>query len=524
MTVSRRAFLGGLLATAACAGGGDRGSSDTTAAPATTTATAAGGTGPSAVDQPPDLDVELPSDPFTLGVASGDPAATSVVLWTRLAPEPLADGGGMPAPVTSILVEVATDDTFATLVSATRVPVDRERGHSVHAVVDGLEPATGYSYRFRIGTFTSPVGRTRTAPADDDPAPVRLALASCQRFGDGHYVAHRDMAATDLDAVVWVGDYIYERDDELVRRLPDGAPDEASDLDGYRARYATARLDPDLAANHAAHPWVMTWDDHEVRNNYSGGAVGTGDVDVDRVAAAYQAWWEHAPVRFGPPDGPALEVHRSVRLGANVELLVLDTRQHRSAPVCGGGVIDADCDDLADVGRTVLGAEQEAWLVDAAAASVARWTAVAQSVVVTPVEVLGQVNADAWDGYPAARERLLQALAPVRNPVVLTGDVHVQLVGDVPGTAGEVVATELVTASVTSIPAPAYEEAIGLLPTFAPTLRHAVNRRGWVRCEVDADTWTATFREVDDVADPDSAVADGARFRIVDGVPGAAAG
>ena len=519
MKLTRRQFLGGLLATAACAGGDDPGATDqppTTAAPTPPSTGAPTGT---TADLPPDLAaVQLAADPFTLGVASGDPDSTSVVLWTRLAPDPLARGGGMGEPVTAIAVEVATDDTFTELVVGGRFPVDAERGHSVHALVEGLAPATSYSYRFRIGAFTSPVGRTRTTPDAEELVPVALALASCQRYGDGHYVAHRDMATADLDVVVWVGDYIYERDDELVRSLPDGAPEEATDLDGYRARYATARLDPDLAANHAAHPWVVTWDDHEVRNNHTG---APGSVPEERRAAAYQAWWEHQPVRLAPPEGPSLAVHRSVRLGATVELLVLDTRQHRSAPACDGGAIDVDCEALADADRTMLGPAQEAWLAEAAAASTARWAAVAQSVVVSPVEVLGTINADAWDGYPAARQRLLDALAPVRNAVVLTGDVHVQVVADVLAADGATVASELVTASVTSIPAPTYRDLTGLLPTVVPAVQHAADVRGWVRCDIDGDRWATTFREVSDVADPAGTVTDGARFVIADGTPGA---
>lgn len=522
MSLSRRRFLGGLLAGAAgtvvgCDDGGDG-----TADPTTTTAgpeaapstTVAGST-----DLPPDLAaVVLPSDPFTLGVASGDPEPTSVVLWTRLAPQPLVPGGGMPEGVDAIAVEVATDDTFTGLVATGRFPVDTERGHSVHAVVEGLEPATTYAYRFRIGTYASPVGRTRTAPAADADVPVAIAVASCQRYGDGWYVAHRDMAAADLDAVVWLGDYIYEGDDELVRPLPPGGPTESEDLDGYRFRYATARLDPDLTANHHAHPWVVTWDDHEVRNNHTGEA---GSVPVARRAAAYQAWWEHMPVRVPPPEITTFRLHRSVRLGANLELLVLDTRQHRSAPGCGGNLVEATCADLDDGTRTVLGPQQEEWLVGEAAASDARWTAVAQSVVVARAVVLDQLNADAWDGYPAARRRLLEALAPVRNAVFLTGDIHVQLVADVDDDGGAVVASELVTASTTSIVAPLYRDLVGFLPLAVPTIRHAAVAHGWIRCDVDADGWRATYREVADVADPASAVTDGPAFVIADGTPGA---
>ena len=513
MTLSRRTFLGGVLAVAACAGddGGDGGDADS-AAP-TTGAERTEPSNPSTTTAP-----DLPGGPFTLGVASGDPDSTSVVLWTRLALDPLAPAGGNSRPVRSVEVDVATDDTFDTLVVTRSYPVDVDRASSVHAVVDGLDPGTEYAYRFRIGDHTSPVGRTRTTPAPGDDATVRLALASCQRYGDGRYVAHRDMAEADLDLVVWVGDYIYEVHGGGRRPAPSGAPDEATDLDGYRHRYAAARLDPDLAANHAAHPWAVTWDDHEVQSDYQG---GSGSVDPDRQAAAYQAWWEHMPVRLPPPAGPALAIHRSIRLGDTTEVFLLDTRQHRSAESCGGGVVDDDCDELVAPGRTMLGADQEAWLDGALAASPARWSTVAQSVVVSRVDVLGSVNADAWDGYGAARSRLLGALAGTRNAVVLTGDVHVQVVADITDDDGTVVATELVTASVTSQPAAAYREGVGLLPTLVEDVQHAADVRGWLRCELDADAFRATYREVADVSDPSSPVLDGPTFVVRDGVPGA---
>ena len=462
--------------------------------------------------------MSLRSDPFTLGVASGDPDSTSVVLWARLAPEPFAPDGGMTEPVTSITVEVAPDASFTTDVRSERFPVDSERGHSVHAVVEGLEPATTYAYRFRLGPFTSRIGRTRTAPAPGTSPTVRLAVAACQRYGEGFYVAHRDMAAADLDLVVWVGDYIYPIHQGDVRPAPDGAPAEVVDLEGYRHRYAAARLDPDLAANHAAHPWVLTWDDHEVRNNYAGAA---GDVPPGRLAAAYQAWWEHGPVRVAPPDGPSVVIHRAVRLGDTVDVLLLDDRQYRGAEAGGGGVIDDDDPELGDPDRSMLGADQEQWLNEALADSSARWTALAQAVVMARIDVLGHENADAWDGYPVARDRLLRSLAAVPNPVVLTGDVHIQVVADVTDGDGSVVAVELITPSVSSLPNPTYRDGVPLLRVRADTVQHAADVRGWLRCEVDATTWTATYREVADATDAASAVADGPSFRITAGTPGA---
>ena len=512
--ISRRVFLGGLLATAACAGGSDDAGDE-----GDTPDTSATGGGPEVTELPPDLAaVALPSNPFTLGVASGDPDDSSVVLWTRLALDPLAAGFDLPAEVTSVAVEVAADEAFGTIEQSGRFPLDDTGAGTVHAIVTGLDPATTYWYRFRIGAHTSAVGRTRTVPSDDDERAVALAVASCQRYGDGEWAAHRDIAAADVDLVVFLGDYIYEAEsDAAVRPLPGAAASVATTLADYRGRYAIARLDPHLAAAHAAHPWVVTWDDHEVRNDYA----GRESVPLERRQAAYLAWWEHQPTRLAPPIDGAMDIHRRFRLGSMVDLLVLDTRQHRSAPACGGGVVELGCDGLDASDRTVLGSAQEAWVAEQLTDEPARWTAVAQSVVMAPVDVFGRVNADAWDGYPAARDRLVDVLGPAHNRVVLSGDVHIQLVGDIPGRGGELAATELVTPSISSRPAEPFASAAALLPSVAANVQHAADRRGWLRCDVDADRWRATYREVVDPTDPASALVDGPSFEIVDGDPGA---
>lgn len=504
MTLSRRAFLGGLLATAACSSSTDDGdgAARTTTAPATErTATTTTAPAPA---------VTLASDPFTLGVASGDPDTASVALWTRLLPDAAPVGGDVP-------VRWDVLDGDGVVVTGEAV-AEARWGHAVHAVADGLEPGRTYTYRFRIGEFTSPVGSTRTAPAEGDDGAVRLAVASCQRYDDGFFAAHRDIAAADVDLVVFVGDYIYESAQRAdpARPLP-GGPGAASDLAGYRARYEAARLDPDLAAAHAAHPWAVVWDDHEVVNDHSGATV-----DQARAAAAYQAWWEHMPVRTPPPDDDGVAIHRALRWGSTLELLLLDTRQHRSAAPCGGGIVDTSCADLGDPGRTMLGAEQEAWLLDRLGGADAAWTSVAQSVLLSSVELAGSVNGDAWDGFPAARGRVADALSGVDGAVVLTGDLHVQLVADVTGSDGMVVAAELVAPAVTSRIDESLAPAVGLLPVLAEHVRHADGeRRGWLRCDVDAERWLATYREVTDVADAASAVVDGPRFEVVRGTPGA---
>jgi alkaline phosphatase D len=487
--ISRRAFLGGLLAAAACSGSDDSSPTTTTAGGATTTA--------------PPPDVSLATDPFQLGVASGDPDDSSVVLWTRLL------GVEDDVPVRWDVLDEEGD----VVASGEAVAESRWAG-SVHVVADGLDAGTTYRYRFRVGAFTSSVGTTRTAPAEGES--LSLAVASCQRYDDGHFVAHRDIAAADVDLVVFLGDYIYEsagRPDP-VRPLP-SFPEAVVDLAGYRARYEAARRDPDLAAAHAAHPWAVTWDDHEVANDST-----SADVDAARRAAAYQAWWEHQPVRLPPPEpGAAFDVHRALRWGGLADLLLLDTRQHRAAEVCGGGVVDvSDCPAVAEEARTMLGAAQEAWLLEELGGSTATWTVLGQSVVLAPIQILDLANTDAWDGFPAARARILDALPS--DTVVLTGDIHVQLVADV-AVDGRVVATELVTPSITSRVSEQLLPLVDTLPVLASNVQHAVARRGWLRCDVTADEWVATYREVLDVADPASEVVDGPAFRVARGTPGA---
>jgi alkaline phosphatase D len=390
--------------------------------------------------------------------------------------------------------------------------------HTVKLLVEGLEPDRSYWYRFTAGADTSPIGRARTLPQESaEPASLRLAFASCQSFANGWYTAWRDVAAQDLDAVVFLGDYIYEsaQRPDPVRPLPAG-PDAVLDLAGYRSRYEAARRDPHLAAAHAAHPWAVTWDDHEVVNDHAGTTVGAA-----RRAAAYQAWWEHMPVRVPAPDGPGLAVHRALRWGSTLELLLLDTRQHRAAPPCGGGVVATSCADLADASRSVLGNEQEAWLLDRLGGAASAWTVLGSSVLLAPLEVVGQRNGDAWDGYPPARDRITAALEGL-DAVVLTGDLHVQLVVDVQGPAGGVVASELVAPSISSRASSVFADFAELLVVVAPQVKHAdIDRRGWLRCDVTPERWTATYREVLDVVDPASEVVDGPVFEVLPGRPGA---
>jgi len=485
----------------------------------------------------------LPAAPFTLGVASGDPLPRGVVLWTRLAEDPF-NGGGTGTRGVPVEWEVAADDRFRKVVQRGTVLAGADLGYSVHVDVRGLRPSTTYWYRFRARHVISPVGRTRTAPAaGSSPRSLNFAFASCQQWQTGYYTAYRHMAEQDLDFVVHLGDYIYEGIHETTVRsqaAPAMAWPEPTDLAAYRNRYALYKLDPDLQAAHAAFPFVVTWDDHEVENNYASD-ISQIDTEPDQVravflqrrAAAYRAWYEHMPVRAALlPSGPDLLVYRRLRFGDLAELNVLDTRQYRSDQACGDGRV-RDCAELDDPTRTITGSDQEQWLLDGLDASRSRWKVLAQQVFVAKrdfaVGPAVEVSADGWDGYPFSRHRLLDHIARQRvdDVVVLTGDVHNSWVNDLkadfanPGSA--TVATELVGTSITSggngTDTPTAAAAAALQEN--PHIKFFSNRRGFVQCELTQRHWRTDFQEVGYVTVPGAPLTTRASFLVESGRPGA---
>ncbi|MEU1521916.1 alkaline phosphatase D family protein [Nocardia rhamnosiphila] len=464
-------------------------------------------------------------DPFTLGVASGDPTPDGMVLWTRLAPDPGApDGsGGMGhAPVT-VDYEVAHDDRFRQVVHRGAVVADRALGHSVHPEVRGLEPARWYYYRFRAGPAISATGRTRTAPAAGRPVPrLRFAFASCQAWNDGHYTAYDHMAAEDLDLVVHLGDYLYEYPiarDRPGTPIEPGLRHEPRDLAGYRMHYAWYKADPALRRAHAAFPWLITMDDHELADDWAGEAARVS-VDRDRLApifrarraAAFQAMYEHQPLRLAQlPSGPRIRMHRRYRFGDLAEFTMLDTRQFRR-------------------GDSILGARQRDWLIDSFANSAARWQVLGNQVVLGrtdhdagPAAVL---SADAWDGYPAERAAVLAAAArSVRNLVVITGDRHENYAADLRADPADprtpVVAAEFTGTSITS-----GGDGIDIggrgteLLAANPDLKFCNGQRGYARVEVDAQEWRTDFRVLPYVSRPGAPISTRASYVVEDAVPG----
>jgi alkaline phosphatase D len=484
-------------------------------------------------------------DPFSLGVASGDPLPDGVVLWTRLAPDPLAgDGqGGMPSKKVPVRWEVATDAGFREVVRRGVEFATPEMAHSVHAEVEGLEPAREYFYRFKAGPEISPVGRTKTAPAPDAKvSKMAFAFASCQQYEHGYFTAYRHMAEEDLDLVVHLGDYIYEygKNEYVapggnVREHVPGS--EIFDLSDYRVRHAQYRSAPNLQQAHAAFPWVVTWDDHEVENNYAD-EISEEDSEPDqdpeiflrRRAAAYQAYYEHMPLRRSSvPRGPNMRLYRRLTYGSLAEFNVLDTRQYRSDQPCGDA-FPADCPERFDPAQTITGETQERWLFNGLARSQARWNVLAQQIFLAQIDLVGGPEegyyVDGWDGYVASRERLLGFLhrRRIANPVVLTGDWHANwlcdLKTDFDDPDSPTVSTEFVGTSITST------DYLGAQPAYGrvvlqenPHIRFFNNERGYVRCRLTQDEWRTDYRVVPYVKQPGAPIRTRASFVLEDGHP-----
>ena len=487
----------------------------------------------------------LPTWPFTLGVASGDPLADRVVLWTRLAPDPLApDGaGGMPDVPVQVLWQVAHDEAFQNVARVGTAIAHPSLAHSIHVDASGLEPDRWYFYRFVVGNHVSPIGRTRTFPrVDQAPALMRFASASCQNFASGYYTAHAAIAQEDLDFVAFLGDYIYESAASGPVRAHVGG--RIQDLAGYRNRYAQYKGDSNLQDAHARFPWLVTWDDHEVANNYAGlipdetGPIGTMPPEEFAAlrAAGYQAWYEHQPVRLLPPKGASFPIHRSLDFGDLARVCVLDTRQFRTNQECAEtsvfGGLGLACPAFPDPAGGLLGPAQEAWLQARLAESTSLWNVLAQQVLFAPtpfdtiLTVEPLLNFDQWDGYPVERSRLidfLQAQA-IRNPVVLTGDIHTAAAGWVPADlvnltgpiASEFVATGISSSGIDPALLAVVNSAIDLLPHVS---YFDGVPRGYIRHVVERDQWRADFRFVSTVAQPTASVSTGISFVVEDGNP-----
>ena len=479
------------------------------------------------------------SYPFTLGVASGDPWPDGVVLWTRLAPDPL-NGGGMPAARVEVGWEIASDQGFRTIAQKGVEIARPELGHSVHVEVTGLQPGREYWYRFRAGSEVSQVGRTKTAPAADAPVDrLRFAVCGCNHYEAGYFTAFRGIADERFDFVLHTGDYIYEdradggRNPALVRQHNS---QEIFTVVDYRNRYALYKSDRHLLAAHASAPFVMAWDDHEVDNDYAGSAEERDtppEVFLLRRAAAYQAYYENMPVRHAAfPTGPDMRLYRRLKFGTLIDMNVLDTRQYRSDQACGG-VATTGCAAANDAARTMLGADQERWLFEQLPTVRAKWTVIAQQVPMFARDASGanpqaQYSMDKWDGYTADRDRVFARLKETKapNPIVLSGDVHMHYGSDLKmdfrNPQSETIGAEFTNTSITSGSdgtdvATIWDQIRGA----NPHVKYHSARRGYIACTATPATMRADFKILDRVTVPDQPIRTGGSVVVEAGRPGA---
>lgn len=483
----------------------------------------------------------LDTDPFTLGVASGDPEPDGVVLWTRLAVNPLAEDGmgGMPNAAFDVKWEVARDERFRHIAARGEVQTAAGIGYSVHIEVAGLRAGREYFYRFKTGKWTSPVGRTVTAPNPrSTPEELRMAFASCSQYEHGYFTAYRHMAESHPDLILHLGDYQYEYRAE-VYNSPDGnvrdheGPETVS-LATYRQRHAQYKTDPDLQLAHAAAPWLVVWDDHETENNWADEVPESGSDTPNpadflaRRAAAFQAYWENMPLRRSSvPEGIDMQLYRRVRWGRLATFHMMDTRQYRDDQACGDGT-QSNCADAWDESRTITGAAQEEWLIDGFHESRARWDVLGQQVFFTQRDASAddavlRTSMDGWDGYAASRQRLIDGWveAGVRNPVVLTGDVHTHWAGEIktgfPGLDGESVGVELVASSITS-----GGNGIDSVPEdnaalrINPHIKFRNAQRGYVETVITPDRMDVDFKVVPQVTVQDAPVYTRRSYTIAD--------
>ncbi len=465
--------------------------------------------------------------PFSLGVASGDPASNGFVIWTKIAPQPFEPNGGMPKKPVEVDWAVASDERMRQTVQKGTAVAHPELGHAVHVEVSGLDPAREYWYQFTVGGERSRTGRAKTLPVVGSPVQqIRFGVAGCQRYEDGYFTAFRYMAGERFDFIYHYGDYFYEyrflrpgeRANPVVRTMP-GEPDEIYTLSEYRHRYAIYKSDLDLQAAHASAPFLMSFDDHEVDNNWAGDASEENtppELFRLRRAAAFQAWYEHMPVRKAQlPRGPDILAYRRLRVGDLISMNVLDTRQYRSDQPCGDGN-RADCREALDPGRTMLGSDQERWLYDGFRQDRARWTVLGQQVIMMrndrdPDPNVLAPSMDKWDGAVAARDRLFAAVeeAQLDNLVVLTGDIHNNWAGNLKKNFADerspTLGVEFVATSITSGgDGFDIDDRAKALLAQDPHIRFYNNQRGYVRHIVTPERWQADFQVLDRVSTQDA--------------------
>jgi len=477
------------------------------------------------------LAATLGANPFTLGVAAGDPWPDGFVIWTRLAPRPLDEHGGMPHAAVPVSWEVSEDERFTRVVRKGEALARPELAHSVHVELNGLQPHRHYWYRFTVaGSDASPIGMARTAPAAGQLTDrVRIGVAGCQHWEAGFFDAWGHLAREpDLDLIFHYGDYIYEGSSRplgahIVRQHAGG---EIYSIDDYRRRHAQYKTDPHMQAAHAACAFAVSFDDHEVDNNWA------GDLDQDgtppeyfalRSMAALQAWYEHMPVRRAQLPGPnGITAYRRLDYGGLLRMHVLDTRSHRSDQPCYDGKI-RPCPLEAHVSPTILGATQENWL-DEGLGNSATWNLLAQQVLVLPYArhdpgaTETWTSFDTWDGYRPARARLVDSIRrhELTNVVIASGDFHRNFVGTVPerdeAPDGKQAAIEFLATSITSNgnggPLPEVERDLA----NNPHLKMTDNVRGYHLFDITPQRWKTDVKAMDQVEAPGGKIGTSASY------------
>jgi len=478
--------------------------------------------------------VKLPDHPFQCGVASGDPSEGGFVIWTRLAPKPL-EGGGVPDTAVEVAWQVAEDEAMSRVVAKGTAVANPDWAHSVHVEVQGLKPDRWYWYQFKAAGDTSPIGKSRTMPsADSMPESLRFAFASCQHWEGGLYTAYDHMARENLDLVIHLGDYIYE-DAGKTKGLRLHVGPKLTTIDDYRNRHAQYKTDLMLQEAHAAFPWLVTWDDHELEDNCAGEISGKGtphDAFLQLRTTAYKAYYEHMPLRRSSlPSGPMMQLYRRIAFGRLAQFDVLDTRQYRTDQPCGDGT-KPPCGDELDPKATLLGDAQEKWLLEGLARSPATWNVLAQQVMMarvdqTPGEKV-TVSMDQWPGYELNRRRILKYFADrkIANPIVIAGDIHSNWANDLlvnfDDLDGRAVATEFVGTSISSGgDGTAKPSKLDGILADNPFVKFHNTQRGYVRCHATPQRWSTDFQIVPFVTKPGAPLENAASFVVEAGRAGA---
>ena len=482
--------------------------------------------------------------PFRLGAASGDPSHDGFVIWTRLCPDPFEEHGGMPMGPVDVDWYVYGDAAMKTVIQKGQAKASPELGHSVHVEVAGLEPDRPYWYRFGVGRDRTQLGRARTLPIPGKPLDrIRFGVAGCQAYEDGLYTAYGHLAREDVAFVWHYGDYIYEERSREVNYNFDGTPrvhvrdhvgTDCYTIGDYRRRYAQYKMDSDLQAAHLSASWFVTFDDHEVANNWTG-SVSPFQSDpalfAFRRAAAMQAYYEHMPLRLSSiPNGGAMQLYRRAVIGDLLDAHFLDTRQFRSFDACTGkGDFEVLCPEIVgDPKRVVLGGAEEAWLAKSLREKAGRWNLIANQVMMMPLnrqtgtDTNEVRNMDSWAGYDPARERMLAGFSGLGNVVVLTGDEHQNFAGELRRNAGkgEAVAVEMVSTSISSGgDGSDRRDGSDRIMANNPYLKFMNDQRGYIVCDVTRDQWQGYFRVVDRVSTPGGSVSTRVTATIERGKP-----